>query len=151
MSNYNLQPNHKFLNRPQNLYNYVLERIYGSNLNAIIHNLVIASTNHGLMTCVSIEILGIPASVQFYILLFMYQEVLYLVPCIGYLISRNIFLYKFNVEFQCNSLVLKPTLEIFLKIVLQNSIKSFFLDDDYITFCNKIGMLTKCVYKKFAT
>ena len=82
MSNYNLQPNHKFLNRPQNLYNYVLERIYGSNLNAIIHNLVIASTNHGLMTCVSIEILGIPASVQFYILLFMYQEVFYLVSSI---------------------------------------------------------------------
>ena len=143
MSNYNLQPNHKFLNRPQNLYNYVLERIYGSNLNAIIHNLVIASTNHGLMTCVSIEILGIPASVQFYILLFIYREALYLVS------SRDI--YKFNVELHCNSLVLKPNLEIVLKIVLQNSIKSFFLDDDYFTFCNKIGMLTKCVNKKFAT
>ena len=141
MSNYNLQPNHKFLNRPQNLYNYVLERIYGSNLNAIIHNLVIASTNHGLMTCVSFEILGIPTSVQFYILLFIYQEVLYLILSIDTLF----------IELQYNSLVLKPTLEIFLKIVLQNSIKSFFLDDDYFTFCNKIGMLTKCVYKKFAT
>ena len=141
MSNYNLQPNHKFLNRPQNLYNYVLERIYGSNLNAIIHNLVIASTNHGLMTCVSIEILCIPASVQFYILLFIYQEVLYLVLRVNTLFVIDL----------CNSLVLKPNLEIFLKIVLQNSIKSFFLDDDYFTFCNKIGMLTKCVYKKFAT
>ena len=141
MSNYNLQPNHKFLNRPQNLYNYVLERIYGSNLNAIIHNLVIASTNHGLMTCVSFEILGIPTSVQFYILLFIYQEVLYLILSIDTLF----------IELQYNSLVLKPTLEIFLKIVLQNSIKSFFLDDDYFTFCNKIGMLTKGVYKKFAT
>ena len=143
MSNYNLQPNHKFLNRPQNLYNYVLERIYGSNLNAIIHNLVIASTNHGLMTCVSIEILGIPASVQFYILLFIYQEVLYLVSSIDTLFDMS----------NCNAivLVLKPNLEIVIKIVLQNSIKSFFLDDDYFTFCNKIGMLTKCVYKKFAT